>query len=406
MRLVFVHQNLPGQFRHIARHLAQQGGHEMVFIGTRADRRIPGARVMPYSLHRDVTKGIHPYLIRAERAVLYGQAAARQLVALRDGGFRPDLVLAHSGWGEALFVKDVFTSVPLLIYSEFYYRARGADVGFEATEPLSLDVAARTRMRTTHILQSLIACDRALTPTAWQKSVHPALFHPLIDVIHEGIDTDGMAPDPDATVTLDDGTVLTAGDEVITYVARNLEPYRGFHVFMRALPAILEARPKARVVIVGEDGISYGQAPPDGRTWRETLLAEVPLPPGRVLFTGHVPYETFRRLVQLSSVHVYLTYPFVLSWSMLEAMSCGCLLVASDTPPVREVVTPGGNGLLTPFHDPDGLARTVIEALALGDDARPLREAARRTVVERFDRADCLKRQLALVRRMAQGDVT
>ncbi|KAA5606153.1 glycosyltransferase [Roseospira marina] len=402
MRLVFIHQNLPGQFRHMARALAAQGGYDMVFIGTRTDRQIPGARVMPYRLHRTVTKGIHPYLVRAENAVLHGQGAARQLVTLRDGGFRPDLIIAHSGWGEALFIKDVFPSVPLLIYSEFYYTARGTDVGFEAPEALTLDAAARTRMRATHILQSLVACDRALTPTAWQKSVHPPLFHPRIDVIHEGVDTGVMTPDPTATVTLGDGMTLRAQDEVITYVARNLEPYRGFHIVMRALPAILEARPAARVVIVGGDDVSYGQAPGDGRTWRETLLSEVPLPADRVIFTGQVPYDTFRRILQVSSVHVYLTYPFVLSWSMLEAMSCGCLVVGSDTPPVREVVTHGETGLLTSFHDPDALAAMVIDALARSAQLTPVRAAARHTIIDRYDRPTCLRQQLDLIGRMAQ----
>jgi len=415
MRIVFIHQNLPGQFRHLARHLAAQGGHEMVFIGARTDRRVPGARVMPYRLHREVTKGIHPYLARTESAVLYGQAAARQLVTLRDGGFHPDLIVAHAGWGEALFAKDVFPSAPLLIYSEFFYKSQGADVGFESQDDVTLDVAARTRMRSTHILQSLIACDRALTPTEWQKSVHPSLFHPQIDVIHEGIDTGLMTPDPSASVTLagyggEDGdgngdVTLTADDEVITYVARNLEPYRGFHIFMRALPSLLEARPSARVVIVGGDGVSYGQSAPDGKTWRETLLAEAPLPQDRVFFTGQVPYETFRRILQISSAHVYLTYPFVLSWSMLEAMSCGCLIVGSDTAPVREVVTHGETGLLTSFHDPEALAAAVTDALAQRNEIAPLREAARRAIIARYDRPACVRRQIDLLTRMARGDV-
>lgn len=403
MRLIFIHQNLPGQFRHVAARLATEGGHDMVFLGTRGDRKVPGARVIAYRPHRAVSPNIHPYLVRTEQAVLFGQAAARALVSLRDGGFRPDLILAHSGWGESLFVKDVYPSAPLLVYSEFFYRARGADVGFEAEQPLSLDVAARTRMRGTHILQSPMACDRALTPTDWQKSVHPPLFHPLIDVIHEGIDTDLMKPDPDATLTVGGGVTVSAKDEVITYVARNLEPYRGFHVFMRALPAILEARPSARVLVVGGDDVSYGALPTVGGSWREALTAEVSPPPDRVFFLGRVPYDTFRRILQVSSVHVYLTYPFVLSWSMLEAMSCGCLVVGSDTPPVREVIRHGETGLLTPFQDPEALARVVIDTLARGAETGPLRDAARRTVIEHYNRPTCLDRQLALFQQMVHA---
>ncbi|MBB4286627.1 glycosyltransferase family 4 protein [Roseospira goensis] len=408
MRLVFIHQNTPGQFGPLVQHLAATGGHDITMIGTRRDRRIPGVRTVAYSLHRDPSPDTHPYLVRAERAVLYGQAAARVLVALRDRGHRPDLIVAHSGWGEALFVKDVVPRVPLLLYSEFFYHARGADVGFESAQPLGLDVAARTRLRNTHLLHALMACDHAVTATLWQKSLHPALLQPKVSVIHEGVDTAHMAPDPAASVTLDGGVTLRAGEEIVTYVARNLEPYRGFHILMRALPDLLAARPQARVVIVGGDDVSYGGPPPGApdRTWRAHMLAEVGperLPPERVIFTGRLPYQTYRRLLQVSAVHVYLTYPFVLSWSMLEAMSCGALVVASDTAPVTEVIEDGVNGLLTSFHDPAALARRVAEALTERDALAPLRAAARRTVVERFERADCLRRQGALLERVAGG---
>jgi glycosyltransferase involved in cell wall biosynthesis len=196
------------------------------------------------------------------------------------------------------------------------------------------------------------------------------------------------------------GVTLSAGDEVVTYVARNLEPYRGFHVFMRALPGLLRARPRARVLIVGGDQVSYGSKPADGETWRARMLAEVggQIDAGRVHFLGRLPYESYLRLLQVSAVHAYLTYPFVLSWSMLEAMAAGCMVVGSRTAPVEEVIKHGENGWLVDFFDHRQLAEALAGALEERSRLDGIRQAARRTVVERFDLTTvCLPRQLEIL---------
>lgn len=395
MNVLLIHQNMPGQFKHLAPALARRG-HRVAFITKRQDVRIPGVQTVSYQPSRTARRQTHHYVQRLEESVLHGQQVVRACQALGKDGFRPDVVLAHPGWGEALFVKDVFPRAPLISYCEFYYSARGADLGFDPEFPATLDSICRARVRNAHLLLSLEAADRGWSPTDWQKSRHPAAFQSKISTIFDGIDTAIVGPNPSAQFTLPNGKVLTRSDEVITYVARNLEPYRGFPSFIRALPRLLLRRPQAEIVIVGGDEVSYGTAPEGGGTWREVMAKEVPLPPGRVHFMGRIPYSAYLSLLQISSVHVYLTYPFVLSWSFMEAMAAQCLLVASKTAPVEEFLRPGENGLFTDFFDPAQIAEDVVAALD-HPDRDGLRHQARETILGRCDLATCLPRQLDLI---------
>ncbi|MBB3267926.1 glycosyltransferase involved in cell wall biosynthesis [Azospirillum sp. OGB3] len=401
MNIVFIHQNMPGQYKHLAARLAADPANRVIFITKRTDRDIPNVRRLSYQPSRKARENAHPYLVSTENAVLHGQAAARLLMGLREEGFRPDVIVGHPGWGETLFVKDVFPNTPYLNYCEFFYRAQGLDVGFDPSVPVNVDTVLRLRMRSTPLLLALEACDRGIAPTEWQRDSHPAPFHPKIEVIHDGVDTAQLLPDPGIRVTLADGTVLTRQDEVLTYAVRNLEPYRGFPSFMRALPRILEARPRAHVLIAGGDEVSYGSAPPGGKSWRETMLAEMPLDPARVHFLGHLPYDQYLSVLRLSRAHIYLTYPFVLSWSMVESMALGCVVIGSDTAPVREVIRHGENGLLADFFSPDDIAAKAIAVLQDPGAFAPLARAARETAVERFELSRCLDRQIALIRAMA-----
>ena len=403
MKYLFLHQNMPGQFRHLVRRFTAEKGNEVVFVTQKGKPDLPGVRKLDYAPHRKVTKGIHHYLASTEAAVINGQAVARLLIGLRAKGWVPDVVIGHPGWGETLFVKDVYPQVPLISFCEFYYRGSGSDIGFDPEFPANPDAALRARVRSGFHLLALEAADHAYAPTEWQKAQFPAGYQDRIEVIHDGINTHLACPNPKARFGLPDGTEPGAGDEVITYVARNLEPYRGFHVFMRALPELLKRRPDARVIVVGGDEVSYGSKPKGGGTWRETMLEETGIDTARVHFLGRVPYAEYLKILQISSVHVYLSYPFVLSWSMLEAMAAGCMVVASRTAPVEEVIEDGVNGVLVDFHDPGALARRVDEVL---DDARGqkrMRRRARETVLARFDLKDCLERQEALIRRAVAG---
>ena len=236
-------------------------------------------------------------------------------------------------------------------------------------------------------LLALSDADFGISPTAWQHSTFPKHYQSMIDIVHEGIDTEVIKPNPAARLTLPGGRELTRRDEVITFVARNLEPLRGYHVFMRALPEILARRPNAQVVMVGSDGLSYGQSPPAGTTWKSIFLNEVKdqIDANRVHFLGRVSYPVFLSALQISSAHVYLTYPFVLSWSVLEAMSGGCVVIGSDTAPVREVIRPGETGILVPFFAVDQLVAKIVEVLESPSKFTDMREAARRYVVEHYD---------------------
>ncbi len=400
MKYLFIHQNFLGQFQHMARHFARNPKNEVACICHPGKPNMPGVRKFDYTPHRQVTQGIHPYLIRTEAAVINGQSVARVLMQLRQAGWVPDVVIGHPGWGETLFVKDIFPNVPLISFSEFFYRSTGGDFGFDPEFPATEDGALRLRTRTSQHLLALEAADLSYTPTEWQKSQYPEPYHPLIEVVHDGIDTNMVQPDPAATLSLSGGMTLNARDEVITFVSRNLEPYRGFHTFMRALPEILDRRPNAQVVVIGGDEASYGDMPAGGGSWRTKLTAETGLNSDRVHFLGKIPYTQYLQVLQISSAHVYLTYPFVLSWSMLEAMSAECLVVGSRTAPVEEVIEDGVNGVLVDFFDPAGLAAKLDEVLSDPEAYQGLRKQARQTVMDRYELQDCIAKQINLIERV------
>jgi glycosyltransferase involved in cell wall biosynthesis len=389
-RVLFVHQNFPGQFGHVARALASKG-HEVVALGITV-RAVAGVRVVRYAVKPPERASAVEPVRDFETKTVRGLACAQAMAQLRDQGFVPDVIVAHPGWGEALFCKDVWPQARLLVFAEFFYAAEGSDFNFdpEFARPDDLAARARLRLRNSALLHALHSADAGYAPTRWQHAQIPQTVRNRFEILFDGIDTDVVRPDPNAWVQLGQaGVRIAAGDEVLTFVNRNLEPYRGFHVFMRALPAILAERPKARVLIIGGDEVSYGSRPAGGGTWRQRLLAEVGerLPLDRVHFLGRVPYRDYLRVLQVSRCHVYLTYPFVLSWSCVEALSAGCVVVGSRTAPVQEVIEDGRNGLLADFFDVQALAARTCEVLAQPQRFAPLREAARALVADRYDLA-------------------
>jgi glycosyltransferase involved in cell wall biosynthesis len=411
MRVLIVHQNFPAQYKHIAPALVAQG-HEVTALAT-DKRNVPaGVRVVYHCPERGTSPQIHTFASDFETKTIRAESAARVALKLKVEGYRPDVICAHPGWGETMFLSEVFPDAPMLSFMEFYFQRENADFSFEASatgaSPPPDEAYWRARARNAPFLLALDASTWCVSPTRWQWSQLPPFARAMTSIIHDGVDTQAVRPRPETIINLGRGGQLRPGDEVITFVNRNLEPYRGYHTFMRALPEILRRRPKARAVIVGGNGVSYGAAAPAGKTWREIYLAEVAsqLDMSRVHFVGNVPYNTYVQLLQVSAAHVYLTYPFVLSWSMLEAMSAGCLVIGSRTPPVEEVIEDGHNGFLVDFFKPEEVAARVIAALEKPLAFRDVRRAARKTVVDRYDlRTVCLPQHLDLIDRVARGEL-
>lgn len=411
MKILFIHQNFPGQFKFLAPALAQQGHTVVALTMQKTEPKVwQGVRILPYGTRRGSTPNIHPWASDFETKTIRGEACFRAALKLKEQGFTPDVIVAHHGWGESLFLKDVWPTARLGIYCEFYYHPEGADVGFDPEfPPKDVGEACRLRLKNLNNLLHFEVADAGISPTHWQASTFPERFRSKITVVHDGIDTAAVVPNPHVSLTLNDSLTLTKQDEVITFVNRNLEPYRGYHIFLRALPEILRRRPNARVLIVGGDDVSYGARPEGGKKWKDIFIEEVRPQIGdadwaRVHFLGHIPYQHFIPLLQLSSVHVYLTYPFVLSWSLLEAMSCGCAIVASDTQPLREAIIHGETGRLVSFFDVQGLADAVCALLADPAARLELGAKARAFAQANYDlQTVCLPRQMAWVEHISDS---
>ncbi len=399
MKILFIHQNFPGQFLHLAPALAARG-HEVLALGDVENKRASPVKTLYYKTPaKDLYKGLGAtFLDMCARGSMVAGACSQ---LLERTGFQPDVIFGHNGWGEMMFLREVWPAARILNYAEFVYRSTGLDSDFDP-EFQTTDLKSRvaTSARTAHILQSMLDADAGLAPTVWQATTFPPGLRDKITVIHDGIDTGEVCPNPAARLAIPGaGLTLHPGDEVISFINRNLEPYRGYHIFMRALPAVLAARPNAQVVILGGDQQSYGRAP-DAGTWKQIFLDEVGdrLDKTRVHFLGKVPRPTFLSLLQVTRVHAYLTYPFVLSWSMLEAMSAGALVIGSRTGPVTEAISDGKNGRLVDFFDVAGWSKAMIRALEYPKADDPLRAAARRTAIDRYDlKRVCLPRLIAFV---------
>ena len=400
MNVLFVHNNFPAQYRHIARALARDPRVRLAAVGSATSRAMNGVTLRKYVLNDGDVSGTHPFARRFDLECRRAEEVLYALTSLGSAGFVPDVIMAHPGWGETLALRTIFPGARILLYCEFFYGVAGRDVGFDPEFPeTGADGHVALHLKNAATLLALNDCDAGISPTAWQRSTFPHEFQRKIEVIHEGVDVDVAKPEPDAAFRLPSGRELRRADEVVTFVARNLEPLRGYHVFMRALPRIMAARPHAEILVIGGEGTSYGAPPSAETTWKAVFFNEVvdKLDRTRLHFTGRLPYRDYLRALQISSAHVYLTYPFVTSWSLIEALSVGCVVIGSDTPPVREIID-GDNGILVPFFDTDQIADRVIEALARPRRFHAVRTQARRTVLDRYDLARiCVPQMVAFV---------
>lgn len=399
MKYLLVHQNFPGQFKYLAPALSKIDGNEVIGFSMNEVAGTDSLRIISYKVIRSNSSGIHPLLKDFETKVLRGEAAYRAAVALKQEGFYPDVIIAHPSWGESLFLKEVWPNARLGIYCEYFYKAQGADFGFDAEfSSIKNDSEISIKLKNINNYMHFDFADAGISPTLWQRNTYPQSFQSRISVIHDGIDTDIAVSDLDAYVTINNVIKLNKSNEIITFVNRNLEPYRGYHIFMRSLPTLLKERPNAHVIIVGGDKVSYGAAAPAGQSWKAIFLNEVidRIDKSRVHFVGNLSYRNFIKVLQVSTVHVYLTYPFVLSWSLLEAMSVECTIVASKTAPVEEVIGHGINGMLVDFFDKELLTQEIVKLLDNPKLRAELGRAARNTILAKYDlKSICLPAQLA-----------
>lgn len=401
MDILFVHNSFPAQFKNLVSNLAGQPNVRVAAIGSRGATDMERVRLQRYDVTPVASATTHPFARRFDVECRRAEQILYASTALTRQGFNPNVVVAHCGWGETLPLREAFPRSRILTYSEFYYRSQGLDVNFDPEfGALSLDAAVGLQLKNAATLLSLIESDEGIAPTLWQKSTYPAELQDKITVLHDGVDTLKVQPDAAAVLPLPDGRRLTRGQEVVTFVARNLEPLRGYHIFMRAVPIILRQRPEAQVVIIGDDKVSYGAAPPAGKTWKQIFLQEVAgqIDRRRVHFLGPVPYATYVKALQVSAAHVYLTYPFVLSWSLIESMSAGCVVIASDTGPLHEVID-GRNGMLVPFFDIEGLAGKVVRALANPSHFNEMRIAARNAANDNYSLEICVPKLVDFILR-------
>jgi glycosyltransferase involved in cell wall biosynthesis len=390
-RFLFVHNNFPAQLGFVAAAMAARG-HACRAIASTTGREIAGVPLLRWAAKRGTTPNIFPPATRAEADFIRGRAAADAALKLRDDGWAPDVIVGHPGWGETVFLREIFPAAKQVAYAEFYYRSEGADVGFDPEfGPLAMEERFRVHAKNATMAMAFAEADCIVAPTAFQASLLPQAFRGRAKILHEGVDTDRIRPDLKAGLKRGE-LVLDRSTPVVTFINRRFEPLRGYHIFMRALPRFMEEVKDAQILLIGSDNSSgYGQPAPKDMTWKARYLDEVKgrIDPARLHFTGTLPHQHMLAALSISRAHVYYTYPFVLSWSLLEAMACECLIVASDTAPVRDAIVPGENGLLLDFFDHDALANALIAACRRPDDFKALRRAARETVLSRFNRTDC-----------------
>lgn len=390
IKVLFLHTNFPGQYRRVVPFLKASGGFDMRAATLKANKQSIDIPHVRFQKHREARENIHPALKRMENAVLTGQAAYSSMLTLRNANWVPDVVCAHSAFGAGFFVKDVFPDTKYLAYNEWYFNGPITDDGHPMPAE-DHDALVRSRIANSALLIDLAAMDAGLTPTRWQHQQFPTVFQPNIRILHDGVDTDFYSPGNKRTVvSLPNGKSLTSDDDVITYVARGMEPYRGFPQFMDAVSKVQKANGKAHAIIVGDDRVAYGSARKDGMTYKEYALKNFDLDMERTHFTGLVNFEALRAIFRISSVHVYLTVPFVLSWSMIEAMSTGCVILGSDTPPVQEAISDGENGFLVDLFDSDRIAERIQDIIQNNSTLADIRAKARETILQRYDAKNTL----------------
>ena len=415
MNILFIHRDFPGQFKYLIWALTKIPNCKIFFITEDKNIQIEGVEKITYTVAPKEYDSEDSFLKRYENILAHAQAATEKAKELKEKGIIPDVIYGFNPWGLNLFMKDIFPNIPLISYCEWFYNSKGADIGFDG-RTFSDDAMGQMRLKNSHLLIDLYSSDICVSPTNWQKQQFPKEFHDKIKVIHDGVSADIFKPDnnakfiiPDKNIELtssvgslphhqevENNLVLTTKDEVITYATRGMELYRGFPQFMEAVEKLLKKRPNAHIVIAGCDKAFYGTMLKN-ETYKEHMLKKLNLDMNRVHFVGILPSEQYLKLLQISSVHVYMTFPFILSWSFMEAMSTGCCIVASNTPPVTEIIKDNYNGLLVNFFDIGNLVKKIEYALDNKEKMEEIKNNARKTIIENYDIKIVLPKQVDLI---------
>lgn len=394
MHVLFVHQNFPAQFGHVAGYLVQKHGFRCTFVSQRPAGTSGGIERIQYQLKGGATAQTHYCSRTFENAIWHTHAVFEALKARPD--IRPDLVVAHSGFGSTLFLRELY-DCPIINYFEYFYRPTNSDMDFRKDFPtLELD-RLRARARNAMLLLDLENCDVGYSPTRWQRDRLPEVFHDKVRVIFDGIDTTLWRPMPGLPRKIGE-RVIPAHQRIVTYVARGMESMRGFDIFMKTAKRLCDQRSDVLFVIVGQDRICYGgdQKITGGKSFREWVLSQDQYDLSRFLFTGLLPTPELAKLFSLTDLHLYLTAPFVLSWSLMDALACGATVLASSTEPVCEMIQDGSNGLLADFFDIDGLAARAAQVLDDPGAYKHLGAAGTKLIQTRYSLDVCLPQMLRL----------
>lgn len=392
MKILFVHRGFPGQFKYLAAALTLNPNNQIIFLTEDETGQIKGVNKIVHKVKTDNHKVHNHYTKQYDIAVERALKTAEQAEKLKNEGFIPDLIYGFSGWGSSMFIKDVFPEVPFICYCEWFLNPENSHLDFDGTK-LALKDRAKLRCDNAHVLTTLSLCDGAISPTNWQKSQFPKELQNKITVIHDGVDVGLFEPNKDVKFIIKDKNLeLTTNDEVITYGTRGLEPTRGFPQFMEAISILLKKRPNAHFVIAGDDTVCYSYRTES--TYKKKMLEKFDIDLKRVHFVGTLPYNDYAKFLQVSSCHVYLTYPFVLSWSILDAMSAGCCIVGSNTQPVQEVIEDNYNGLLCEFFDVNQLVEKIEYTLGNKDKMVSIRNNARNLMLDKYDLLKTVPQQI------------
>lgn len=401
MHVLFVHQNFPAQFGHIAGYLVRNQGFRCTFVSEKPSGWVDGIERIQYTAAGGATRQTHYCSRTFENAIWHTHAVHEALAARRD--LKPDLIVGHSGFGSTLFLRDLY-DCPLINYFEYFYRPQNSDMDFRPEFPVAPLDRLRARSRNAMLLLDLENCDLGYAPTQWQRDRLPRLFHEKVRVIFDGVDTSLWQPMANLPRQIGD-RAIPPEVRIVTYVSRGMESMRGFDIFMKMAKQLCDRRADVIFAIAGQDRVCYGgdEKHTGGKSFKEWVLAQDRYDLSRFLFLGLLPPPTLAQLLALSDLHVYLTVPFVLSWSMMDALACGCTVLASRTAPVCEMIEHGKNGLLVDFFDIEGFVETANRVLDAPRDFKYLGQAGVEMIRERYSLEVCLPQMLRLYEESLAG---